>query len=136
MAPDEINPRDREYEAGDDDPEIGVWEPSRPRPGQHAALSGRNFFGIRGLVIGGVPVDDLVVVNSRRLEFSVPSDAASGDVVLEYETRREPEMEVTVPNMERPTTTLRWSPPEEPVDGEETSTLRRLIRNAERLFRR
>jgi hypothetical protein len=98
-------PRDG-YETGAEDPEINEWDPPRVRRGNRAALTGRNFFGVRGLLIGGAPVLDLVVVNSRRLEFTVPPDATSADAVLLYEvidyTPREPDMELTAPSIEGP----------------------------------
>ena len=99
-------PRDG-YETGAEDPEIEGWDPPHVLRGQRAALVGRNFFGVRGLLIGGVAVDDLVVVSSRRLEFTVPNAASSADAVVLYEAfdyaRREPEMELTVPSIESPT---------------------------------
>jgi hypothetical protein len=95
------------YETGAEDPEIEAWDPPRVRRGERAALTGRNFFGVRGLLIGGAPVHDLVVVNSRRLEFTVPADATSADAVVVYEafdyTPSEPDMELTAPSIERPT---------------------------------
>ena len=95
------------YDTGEEDPVIEGWETSRVRPGQRAALLGRHFFGVRGLLVGGAPVDDLVVASSRRLEFTVPAEAKSTDVVVLYEafdyTPREPEMELGTPNIERPT---------------------------------
>jgi hypothetical protein len=94
------------FETGAEEPVIGVYEPPRPRPGQRAALTGRNFFGVRGLVIGGSLVGDLTLVNSRRLEFTVPTDASSTNAVLVYDapdyTAREPEMELAAPSIERP----------------------------------
>lgn len=95
------------YETGAEDPEIEGWDPPRVRRGQRAALVGRNFFGVRGLLIGGASVDDLVIVSSRRLEFTVPDAATSSEAVMQYEpsdhARREPEMELTVPSIESPT---------------------------------
>jgi hypothetical protein len=71
-----------DYDTGDEDPVIEGWETSRVRPGQRAALLGRHCFGVRGLLVGCAPVEDLVVANSRRLEFTVPHDAQSTDVIV------------------------------------------------------
>jgi hypothetical protein len=94
------------YETGEEDVVIEGWETRRVRRGERAALLGRHFFGVRGLLIGGAPVDDLVVVNSRRLEFTVPSEATSNDVIVLYEHSgrrpREPELELGAPRIERP----------------------------------
>jgi hypothetical protein len=94
------------YETGTEDPVIEGWEPRNVCPGERAALIGRNFFGVRGLVIGGAEVDDLVVVNSRRLEFTVPLDTTSDEVVVVYAApdyaRRKPVMELGAPNIESP----------------------------------
>lgn len=94
------------YETGREDPEFERTEPVRLRRGERGALLGKHFFGVRAMLIGGKPVDDLVLVNSRRLEFTVPEDAESTKVVVVYEDfdyrRREPEMELFELTIERP----------------------------------
>ena len=103
-----VNESPEGYDTGEEDPEIGFTDPPRFRPGERGAIIGKHLFGVRGASIGGELVDDLVLVNSRRLEFTVPEDASpSGEIVLFYEpfdwTGRGPEMDLSGPTFTRPT---------------------------------
>jgi hypothetical protein len=95
------------YDTGQEDPEFEPLERGSFRPGERAAIVGKHLFGIRGVTIGGRLVDDLVLVNSKRAEFTVPIDADPDDeVAVIYEAfdpaKRRPEMNLTGPPVLRP----------------------------------